>query len=125
MSSNGSFSVRSILSGSFGASRAPVREALFKLCNENILRSIPRTGYQIIQLNMKDINDAIRTRVILEIGRVKKLLSNVTPDIIQQLEEWWKNNTDFHVRISSCAGNTLLKKMKSNSFQLLQKTLSR
>ena len=41
------FLTEAYLAEHFEASRAPVREALVKLCNENILRSIPRTGYQI------------------------------------------------------------------------------
>ncbi len=121
----------------FKASRAPVREALVKLCNENILRSIPRTGYQIIQLNMKDVNDALRTRVILETGGTKEVLQNITPEVIQQLEEsisladqsrlnrkgsledWWKSNTDFHVKIVTCAGNALLTEMTRKTIAIL------
>ena len=78
---------------------------------------------------MKDISDAIKTRVILETGAVKEVVHNMTPDVIAYLEEsivqreyvqlshknsfekWWKNNTDFHIKISSCAGNTLLTNM--------------
>lgn len=121
----------------FEASRAPVREALVKLCNEHILRSIPRTGYQIIQLNMKDISDAIKTRVILETGGVKEILNNITPSVITQLEksiseaeqarlnnknsleEWWRINTDFHIRMSSCAGNALLTEMLRKTTTIL------
>lgn len=109
--------------------------------NENILRSIPRTGYQIIQLNMKDISDAIKTRVILETGGVKEILRNITPDIIQQLEEsishgdqarlskkdsleeWWKNNTDFHIKISLCAGNALLTEMVRKTITILWRAI--
>ena len=39
----------------YGVSKAPVREALIELCNEGILRSIPRLGYQIIPVTQKDI----------------------------------------------------------------------
>ncbi len=131
------FLTEAYLVESFEASRAPVREALVKLCNENILRSIPRAGYQIIQLNLKDINDAIRTRIILETGGVKEILQNVTPNIMQQLdelisqseqakrskkgslEEWWKNNTGFHIRISLCAGNALLTDMVRKTIAIL------
>ena len=131
------FLTEAYLVESFEASRAPVREALVKLCNENILRSIPRTGYQIIQLNMKDINDAIRTRVILETGGVKEIVQNITPEVIRQLEEsiflvnqarlsqkdaleeWWKSNTGFHLRISLCAGNALLTEMIRKTIAIL------
>ncbi len=131
------FLTEAYLMESFKASRAPIREALVKLCNEGVLRSIPRTGYQIIQLNMKDIGDAIKTRVILETGAVKEVLHNITPDVIRQLEEsiaegeqasrdkesslgqWWKNNTDFHVNISLCAGNALLTDMVRKTIAIL------
>ena len=131
------FLTESYLVEYFKASRAPVREALVKLCNENILRALPRTGYQIIQLHMKDINDAIKTRVILETGGVKDILQNITPDDIQQLEgfisqgeqaklhkngsleDWWRNNTDFHIQLSSCGRNTLLTDMVRKTTAIL------
>ena len=37
----------------YQAGKAPVREALIELCSENILHSIPRLGYQIIQVTEK------------------------------------------------------------------------
>ena len=131
------FLTEAYLGEAFEVSRAPVREALIKLCNENILRSIPRTGYQIVQLNMKDIRDAVKTRVILETGAVKEIVQNITPELIQQLEEsiflaeqmrlsrkgtleeWWKSNTGFHVKLSSCAGNTLLTDMVKKTIAIL------
>ena len=33
----------------FGYSKSPIREALIALCNDEILRSIPRYGYEIIR----------------------------------------------------------------------------
>lgn len=131
------FLTEAYLAEYFKVSRAPVREALVKLCNENILRSIPRTGYQIIQLSMKDINDALKTRVILETGGVPDVLQNITPEVIQQLEDsialadqarlrqtgsledWWKSNTDFHIKIVTCAGNALLTEMVQKTIAIL------
>ena len=40
-------------------SKAPIREALVELCNEHILKSIPRLGYQIVPVTEKEIADAI------------------------------------------------------------------
>ena len=34
----------------FGVSKSPVREALIALCNEDILRSIPRLGYMVVPI---------------------------------------------------------------------------
>ena len=34
----------------YGCSKSPVREALLELCADNILRSIPRYGYEVIRV---------------------------------------------------------------------------
>ena len=49
----------------FGVSKAPVREALIKLCSEGVLRSVPRFGYMVIRMNDQDIRDILRMRVLL------------------------------------------------------------
>ena len=33
----------------FGYSKSPIREALIMLCNEGVLRNIPRYGYEVVQ----------------------------------------------------------------------------
>ena len=43
-----------LLTEKFGVSKAPVREALIELCNENVLRSIPRYGYEIIPIRCEE-----------------------------------------------------------------------
>ena len=35
-------------------SRAPIRDALIELCNENVFKSIPRYGYELITLRQED-----------------------------------------------------------------------
>ena len=34
----------------YGCSKSPVREALLELCADNVLRSIPRYGYEVIRV---------------------------------------------------------------------------
>ena len=41
------------LAEQFQASRAPVREALVALCNERILRNIPRVGYRLVTISLR------------------------------------------------------------------------
>ena len=38
----------------FGCSKTPIREALVTLCNEGILRSFPRFGYQVVSVSRED-----------------------------------------------------------------------
>ena len=34
----------------YGVSKSPVRDALLELCKDNVLRSIPRYGYEIVRI---------------------------------------------------------------------------
>jgi len=110
----------------FGVSKAPVREALIQLCNENIIRNIPRSGYQIVQLTERDIREATQFRIILEVEGLKLAARNIKEQHIKELremteyteyikhgtviglEEWWNNNVKFHIRLNSFSNNSLL-----------------
>lgn len=56
----------------FGVSKAPVREALVKLCSEGVLKSVPRYGYIIVRLNERDARDIAQFRLILELSALKE-----------------------------------------------------
>ena len=105
----------------FGVSKSPVREALIQLCAENVLKSMPRFGYQVIQLTEKDIHDLTELRLYLELSSLTKVIEYITPAELaelrlqnerrQQQKEsktvWtaWNNNRDFHLLLVSCARN--------------------
>ena len=55
----------------YNVSRSPVRDALIELCNEKILRAIPRYGYEIIRITEKDMRDITQFRLFLEIEAFK------------------------------------------------------
>ena len=46
----------------FGVSKAPVREALLRLCSEDVLKSIPRCGYVVVRLGKKSGKDNLIVR---------------------------------------------------------------
>ena len=54
------------LAQKYGVSKAPVRDALSALCRDEILRSIPRMGYQVVPVTLKGILDAVDLRVDIE-----------------------------------------------------------
>ncbi len=130
------------LAKQFGVSKAPVREALIQLCNEGIIRSIPRSGYQIIQLTERDIWEATQFRIILEIEALKLYAHKLQDYQIQQLEDmtcgteytklgkkvsleqWWENNAEFHITLSSFAKNTILTDALSRSMHLLWRAVT-
>ncbi|MBN1687028.1 MAG: GntR family transcriptional regulator [Spirochaetales bacterium] len=110
----------------FGVSRAPVREALVELCNEKILRNIPRAGYQIVQLSRKELRDALQLRLILETEAMKLACDRLNPESAGRLqavkeelreiesredaglEEWITSGSHLHLTIGELSGNRLL-----------------
>ena len=120
------FLVEGRLAEMFGVSRAPVREALVELCNEKVLRNIPRAGYQIVQLSQKELRDALQLRLILEteamklacdrvdeptavrLEELKHTLREVENGEVISLEEWMRSGSHLHLTIAELSGNQLL-----------------
>jgi DNA-binding GntR family transcriptional regulator len=114
------------LAEQFEISRAPVREALIELCQENILQSIPRAGYRIVRFTEKDIHEATEVRLILELPVLDRIVPGIDEDTCRQLfmlvdetryakhglrvnlETWWHNNIRFHLALNATGGNSLL-----------------
>jgi DNA-binding GntR family transcriptional regulator len=114
------------LSEKFGVSKAPVREALIELSKENIVKSIPRAGYRIVQFTGKDISEATELRYILELSVLDTIIGSIRRESLQRLygeveknialmhrgviplDVWWDNNIRFHVALNAEGGNSLL-----------------
>ena len=43
----------------FSCSKSTVREALLRLCNSEVLKSIPRSGYMVVRINNRKINEIV------------------------------------------------------------------
>lgn len=106
----------------YGASRAPVREALIQLCSENVLRNIPKKGYEVTELSDKDMQDLIHYRISLECGFLQQNGHFIDDDLIRRLEEYnqlhqarsqegmdslghWNSNIHFHLLLFSGYNN--------------------
>ncbi|MFV0517118.1 MAG: GntR family transcriptional regulator [Aminipila sp.] len=121
-----------MLSEKYEVSKAPVREALVELCNEGILKNMPRYGYVVVQLTKSDIENILKYRVILEGGSLKECIHNITEGQIKELESidiecanqecscdfftHWGHNMEFHLKLISFCGNQF-------SYQMLKKSL--
>lgn len=103
----------------YNCSKSPVREALLALCTDNVLRSIPRYGYEVIRITRDDIFEMIQFRRILESGMLKAKYDKLTENQLNRLETideqcqiddgnvWshWEHNTEFHLKLISFCGN--------------------
>ena len=104
----------------FQVSKATVREALVRLCNENILRSIPRFGYVIAYMGPKELHDLEELRRLLELTSLREAAPRIGRSELDQLRSmlsrhssgsnktvWdiWKKNMECHGLLISFSGN--------------------
>lgn len=110
----------------YNCSKSPVREALISLCSDNVLRNIPRYGYEVVRLTVEDINEMIQFRFILEGGILRERYERITSTQMDRLEAidekcnretsdvWkhWEYNTEFHLKlIAFCGSNYALEEL--------------
>ena len=104
----------------FGVSKAPVREALIELCKDNILQSLPRLGYQIVPVSLKEMVDLLDFRVDLELSNLRRAFDKITDADIAVLRgspidmdstyskdimPHWSLNVRFHLELCRLSGN--------------------
>lgn len=108
----------------FKVSKSPVREALIQLCHEDVLKSIPRCGYQVTKITSQNVRDLTELRLYLELSSLPKVMEHLTAEHIHELKEqnlrrvaypsqknvWtaWNNNYKFHTFLLSIAGNKIV-----------------
>lgn len=119
----------------FGFSKSPVREALIALCNEGILRNIPRYGYEVVRLTSKDVAEILRFRFILEGGLLREACGHITQERLDELyrlddlcnasvdDMWvhWEHNVNFHLALSACSDNTYAQQQLKKSMDSLKR----
>ena len=115
--------------------RAPVREALVELCNEHVLRSIPRYGYEILTLTLQDIREVLEYRLILEIACLRKTMDSgaaaaadfqafvAAIPTSEPVDVWeaWENNERVHLRLISYAQNAYCRDALASSMAILKR----
>lgn len=104
----------------FGVSKSPVREALVELCKDGVLINIPRTGYQVRAVTLKEIMDILEFRVDVEVGGLRKSFPVLTRENINMLRmiaekhnadedrivsNNWQRNYEFHTYLYSLNNN--------------------
>ena len=134
--SSDEFLTEARLAEQFQASRAPVREALVALCNKGILQNIPRVGYRLVTIGLKEVRDALAVRLLLESEAARLALGNLDPEkeriideLIREEEEtgergglsiieWMKHGEAVHLALARFSGNRILEEM---IFELIRK----
>ncbi|QQK08742.1 GntR family transcriptional regulator [Miniphocaeibacter halophilus] len=105
------------LMNQYNISKAPVRDALIELCNDGILKSIPRLGYKIINYSNEYLEGILKFRLIIEPKYLNEYWNRLSDENIKELENlhreqmdssdrndpviYWKTNQDFHLKLAS------------------------
>lgn len=111
----------------YNVSRSPVREALLRLCSEDILQSVPRMGYRVTPVSLKNLLDAGALRMTIELSALDMYFPTLSEQQINTLEELyrrgeeienerdvylhWKMNKVFHLTLCSFSGNSYYTKI--------------
>ena len=111
------------LAKTYETSRTPVRDALNALAQEGLVEIIPRRGYFVSRITVRDVLDIFQFRLILEtataematpcisqeeIDRLAHLSSRYVAGNIESYKAYLEENRQFHLRVAQAAGNRLL-----------------
>ena len=106
----------------FGTSRTPVREALLKLRNDNLVSIIPRKGTFVSHITVQDVYEIYQIRRLLEPGIAVLVRDDVDPERLhafslafetlktdtELLPEWFEVDREFHTYLAECTRNRSL-----------------
>jgi len=132
---NGLLNERTLME-KYNASKSVVREALMELCSENVLRSIPRYGYEIVALTENDVRNILQFRVMVEcqclpIVAEKAAREELSALLAREEEvsregyvdvfESWDKNSVFHLQLLTLSGNQYCYSQVRHSLSILKR----
>lgn len=89
-----SFLNEDLLCEEFKVSRTPIRDALSRLEQENLIKILPKKGFFVAPLSIGEINLTFETRTLLETYAISTYCGNLHSDTIDNLYENLKKSRD-------------------------------
>jgi len=126
------------LAEGYGMSRTPVRDALNALAQEGLIEVIPRRGYFVSRITVRDVQDTFQLRLILEmasaelatlrisegeIDRLAHLSSRYVAGDIESYKAYLEENRQFHLMVAEATGNRLLVEALARVLDQMQRFL--
>jgi DNA-binding GntR family transcriptional regulator len=118
------------IANQLGVSRAPLREALWQLAKEGLVRFEPNRGAYVTDLSERDINDIFDVRESLEVRAALLIHERQDPKAYEELERscvvlekaaakrdmklFAEADMAFHRTIWKLSGNALIEEILSN-----------
>ncbi|HXD50581.1 MAG TPA: GntR family transcriptional regulator, partial [Burkholderiales bacterium] len=119
--------------------KAPVRMALIRLAHDGLLRAIPRRGYMVTPITLKDIQDVFELRLMLEPAAARMAAGKVDAQRLRVLDEACRHgyqstdiksitrfleaNKALHVAIAQATGNCRLAAMVAQLLDQMMRLL--
>jgi DNA-binding GntR family transcriptional regulator len=119
--------------------RAAVRMALNRLAQEKLVVVIPREGYLIAPITLKDVHDLFGARILIEPGIARLAAQHARPEQIARLRELAKSAAPagdhdgvarylddakaFHVLVALAAGNEFVAGLVGDMFDRYQRMI--
>lgn len=110
--------------GLLGLGKAPVRAALARLADEGLVQPLPRRGWMVTPVTVRDIHEVFALRALLEPEAARLAAGRVDAAALERLDAvcrcgydpadpdsalaFLEANTAFHVSIAELAGNRRL-----------------
>jgi DNA-binding GntR family transcriptional regulator len=118
------------LAQGFDVSKSPVREALQQLVSEGLVIVIPRQGYRVAPVSLRDANELFTFRLAMELACLAEAVKNASDEELKVLDrfrefegdyesEFITYNRDFHCTLARCSGNT---RMARTACDLIEET---
>jgi DNA-binding GntR family transcriptional regulator len=108
----------------YGTSKTPVREALNLLGQEGLVQVLPRRGYLVAPVTLRDVQEVFQLRLLLEAAAAELAAEHITEEGLRQLKalvgvrytyrdrasyaRFLRANREFHVAVAEASGNQRL-----------------
>jgi DNA-binding GntR family transcriptional regulator len=121
------------LAEQFQVSKSPVRDALLKLEEQNLVEVMPRKGYRVRRISLADSRELYEMRQILERECIVRLIDAASDQTLSaldefrtlpspiELSEWIEYNTAFHAFIATNCGNSRLARSACETIELYER----
>lgn len=123
----------------YKVSTSPLREALTRLRQDGLVKVIPRRGYAVVELTLRDFHELVQMRMITEGAAAELAAPRITDQHVAEMQRlssaslvvgeaqsyrnFMRANQAFHELISSVADNTRLLKATTQTFDEIQRVL--
>jgi len=104
----------------YQVSKSPIRDALLKLEEQNLIEVMPRKGYRVKRISLTDARELYEMRQLLERESILRLVETANDETLSALDafrtlpspielpRWIEYNSAFHRFIAANCGNSRL-----------------